>query len=64
MVYDAQGRVTIMGVIYDDGHTETAIFDANSDQPWRSQSAVYDSNGTVIAMSVTYDDGQVTNWHI
>ena len=53
----------IVGVIYDDGHTETAVFDAHGDQPWTSQSAVYDPNGKLIATSVTYD-GYVTDWHI
>ena len=64
VVYDEQTRINLVGVIYDDGHVETAVYDSKNDQPWTSQSAVYNPDGQVIAMSVTYDDGHVDNWHI
>jgi hypothetical protein len=64
MVYDVHGHLTNVGVIYDDRHTETAVYDVHSDQPWTSQSAVYDPSGSLIAASVRYDDGHVENWHI
>ena len=51
-------------MIYDDEHTETAVFDAAGVQAWSLPSAVYDAGGQLVATPVAWRDGHVDSSHI